>query len=413
VFGLRTVVAEDGPKLFGEAVLRPCRFVRDSARITVLAWAVILAACGAGQAARRDSSSHAAASSVRLVQVGSFHEPVYATGAPGDPSRVFVLERTGKVMLLQSGRRQAPPFLDITNSVRSRGQEQGLLGLAFPPNYASSGLLYLAYTMANNDIRIVQYQRSASNADLADPSTAHVVLTIDHHRYTNHNGGQLAFGPDGDLYVGVGDGGSENDPDNNGQNTNTLLAKILRIEPSPGGGYTIPRTNPFFGRSGKRPEIWAYGLRNPWRFSFDRQTGDLTIGDVGQDLQEEIDFARAGTGAGANYGWSIWEGRRRNKPGNAPHAIAPVLIVQHGSGSCAIIGGYVVRDRSLPSLYGRYLFGDNCRSPIESVSLRSGHATGLRATGLNVGSTSSFGQDARGHIYITSLNGPVYRIGRG
>jgi glucose/arabinose dehydrogenase len=236
------------------------------------------------------------------------------------------------------------------------------------------------------------------------------VLTIDHHQYTNHNGGQLAFGPDGYLYVGVGDGGSENDPENNGQNTNTLLAKILRIAPSPTGGYTVPHSNPFFGRPGKRAEIWAYGLRNPWRFSFDRQTGDLIVGDVGQDLQEEIDFARAGTGAGANYGWSVWEGRRRNKRGSAPHAIAPVITVLHGSGSCAIIGGYVVRDRSLGGLYGRYLFGDNCLSQIESVSLGRGHATGLRATGLNVSSTSSFGQDASGRIYITSLSGPVYRL---
>jgi glucose/arabinose dehydrogenase len=347
-----------------------------------------------------------------LAQVGSFRQPVYVTGAPGDPSRVFVLERTGRVMLLRSGHAQARPFLDIAGSVGSSGGEQGLLGLAFRPDYARSGLFYVYYTTPGNNIRVVQYQRSA-NANVANQASARVVLTIDHHRYTNHNGGQLAFGPDGHLYIGVGDGGSEGDPDNNGQNTGTLLAKILRIDPSPGGGYTVPRANPFVGRPGKRSEIWAYGLRNPWRFSFDRSTGDLIIGDVGQDLQEEIDVARAGTGAGANYGWSIWEGTHRYKSGNASHAVSPVLTAQHSSGYCAIIGGYVVRDRSLPGLYGRYLFGDNCRSQIESVSLRPGHASGRRATGLTVSAASSFGQDAAGHIYITSLNGPVYRIARG
>jgi glucose/arabinose dehydrogenase len=382
------------------------------ARIVGLALSVALAGCGSGAAAG-DSAPRVAAAGVRLVQVASLHQPVYVTGAPGDPSRVFVVQRTGQVMLLQNGHALARPFLDVTRSVRSDGGEQGLLGLAFPPDYTRSGFFYVYYTTAANNIRVVQYQRAAGNANLANQASAHVVLTIDHHRYTNHNGGQLAFGPDGHLYIGVGDGGSEGDPENNGQNTSTLLAKILRIDPSPGGGYTVPRTNPFVGRPGKRSEIWAYGLRNPWRFSFDRSTGDLTIADVGQDLQEEIDFAGAGRGAGGNYGWSIWEGNRRYKAGGASHAVPPVLIAQHSSGYCAIIGGYVVRDRSLPSLYGRYLFGDNCRSQIESVNLTRGHAAGRRATGLLVSATSSFGQDAGGHIYITSLDGPVYRVRRG
>lgn len=351
---------------------------------------------------------------MRLVQVGRFSQPVGVTGAPGDPSRVFVVQRTGQVMLMLSGHSQARPFLDISDLAYSQGSdEQGLLGLAFPSNYANSGLFYVDYTIADNDIRVVQYQRSASNPNLADPASARVVLTIDHHKYTNHNGGQLAFGPEGDLYIGVGDGGSEDDPEDNGQNTDTLLGKILRIDPSPGGGYTVPPTNPFVGQSGKRPEIWAYGLRNPWRFSFDHATGDLIIGDVGQDLQEEVDFAPAGTGAGANYGWSVWEGDRRNKPGVAANATFPVLIARHSSGYCAIIGGYVVRDRSLPSLYGHYLFGDYCRTQIESAKLGAGRATDLHATGLNVSATSSFGEDAAGHIYITSLNGPVYRIANG
>jgi glucose/arabinose dehydrogenase len=264
--------------------------------------------------------------------------------------------------------------------------------------------------MADNDVRIAQYSRSTSDPDLADPSSARTVLTIDHEAFSNHNGGELAFGPEGDLYIGVGDGGSEDDPDGNGQNTDTLLGKILRIAPSPGGGYTIPAGNPFSGRPHTRAEIWAYGLRNPWRFSFDRRTGALIIGDVGQDQEEEVDFAPAGTGAGANYGWSVWEGDRRNKLGSAPHAVFPNLVALHSAGYCAIIGGYVVRDRSVPSLYGRYLFGDNCRPQIESVRLRKGGASGLRATGLKVSGTSSFGEDADGHIYIASLDGPVFRL---
>jgi glucose/arabinose dehydrogenase len=315
------------------------------------------------------------------------------------------------VMLLLRGHMQPRPFLDISKLVYSQGSdEQGLLGIAFPADYAATGLFYVDYTTRSNDITVAQYQRSAANPNLANPAAARTVIQIDHHEFTNHNGGQLAFGPDHDLYIGVGDGGSEDDPNNNGQNTDTLLGKILRIDPSAGGGYTIPTGNPFAARAGRRPEIWAYGLRNPWRFSFDRESGALVIADVGQDLQEEVDFAPAGSGAGANYGWSVWEGDRRNKPGTAPHAVFPALVALHSDGYCAIIGGYVVRDRSLPGLYGRYLFGDFCRPQIESVTLGHGRATGLRATGLEVNATSSMGEDAGGHIYITSLNGPVYRI---
>jgi glucose/arabinose dehydrogenase len=377
-----------------------------------LAAALVLAACASGQASQRTAGllrGQTAAGGVRLDHLGDFDQPVYVTGPSGDPSRLFVLERRGRVMLLVGGHRRSRPFLTIA-AVNSGGNEQGLLGIAFAPDYARSGRFYVDYTTAGNDIEVVQYTRSAASADLADPASARRVLTIGHPAFTNHNGGQLAFGPEGDLYIGVGDGGSENDPHGNGQNTGTLLAKILRIHPSAGGGYTIPQGNPFAGRSGKRAEIWAYGLRNPWRFSFDRASGDMVIADVGQDLQEEIDFLPAGSGAGANFGWSIWEGFRRNKPGVAPQARRPSLIATHGDGYCAIIGGYVVRDRSLPSLYGRYLFGDFCRPQIESVSLDHGRAGGLRATGLNVQGTSSLGQDGSGHIYVTSLQGGLYRI---
>lgn len=396
--------------------------------IPALAVALSLVACGSGQAARSSGSASPPSSTVstpgagagagaarkqgvRLVRVGSFEQPIGVIGAPGDASRVFVLQRPGQIVLLRNGHTQAPPFLDISRSVYSQGgEEEGLLGLAFAPDYARSGRFYVDYTVQGSDIEIVQYRRSSANANVADPASARLVLRIPHHEFSNHNGGQMAFGPEGDLYIGVGDGGSEGDPHNNGQSTGTLLAKILRIAPSADGGYTIPSGNPFAGQAGKRAEIWAYGLRNPWRFSFDRTTGDMIVGDVGQDQQEEIDFIPAHTGAGANYGWSVWEGTRRNKPGSAPGAVSPTLTVSHSSGYCAIIGGYVVRDRTLPSLYGRYLFGDFCRPQIESVKLRAGHATGLRVTGLQVSTLSSMGQDASGHIYLTPLDGPVYRI---
>jgi glucose/arabinose dehydrogenase len=338
-----------------------------------------------------------------------FHAPTYLAAAPGDAQRLFVLEKAGRIIVVVNGHKRARPFLDITHLVQSGSTEQGLLGLAFAPDYRQSGRFYVAYTIANNDVRIAQYTRSASNPNVAGAGSARAVLTVPH-RYGNHNGGQLAFGPDGDLYIGIGDGGSEEDPMNLGQNTSVLDGKILRIRPGAGGGYSIPSDNPFVGRPGGRPEIWAYGLRNPWRFSFDRLTGDLAIGDVGQDEYEEIDFAPRGTGKGANYGWSIFEGRSRFKHGSAPGAVFPVLVAPHSAGYCAIIGGYVVRDRSLPSLYGRYLYGDDCKSQISSVKLNRGHARGNRPTGLSVNAMSSFGEDTAGHVYAVSLAGPVYRI---
>jgi glucose/arabinose dehydrogenase len=346
----------------------------------------------------------------RLIKVGTFSAPTYATGAPGDTQRLFVVEKAGRIALVLRGHWISRPFLDISNLVNSNSTEQGLLSMAFAPDYAHSRRFYVDYTDRTGDVRIVQYLRAAHNQNVAERSSAKTVLTIPHHNATNHNGGQLQFGPDNDLYIGVGDGGMENDPFRLGQNNRVLLGKLLRISPKAGGGYSIPAGNPFVGRVGKRPEIWAYGLRNPWRFSFDRRTGDLVIGDVGQDQQEEIDFAPRGSGAGANYGWSVWEGDRREHAGRAPGAVFPVLVKLHSQGYCAIIGGYVVRDRSLPSLYGRYLYGDDCKPQISSVKLTPGHARGDRFTGLSVPELSAFGQDTLGRIYAVSLAGPVFRI---
>jgi glucose/arabinose dehydrogenase len=381
--------------------------------LVAIAAIVIIAACGSstpsGAATVVDP---ARAQRIGLQRVGTFDQPVYLAAAPGDARRLFVVERPGRVVVLVGGRRQARPFLDISGRVNSGGGEQGLLSVAFAPDYQRSGRFYVFYTDGSNNLRIVQYRRAGHDTNRANASSARTVLTIDHRSETNHNGGQLQFGPDGDLYIGVGDGGSEGDPHNYGQNTRVLLGKLLRIAPRPGGGDAIPAGNPFRPGSGRRPEIWAYGLRNPWRFSFDRGTGDLVIGDVGQDTEEEIDFARRGHAAGGNYGWSIFEGDRRYKQGSAPRAIRPALVAPHSAGYCAIIGGYVVRDPALGSLRGHYLYGDNCKPQISAVVLSAGHARHNHATGLSVGSLAAFGQDNAGHIYAVSLAGPVYRIVR-
>jgi glucose/arabinose dehydrogenase len=378
------------------------------AAITVTA---LVGACGSSAPSGAATVAPAArASRIGLQRVGVFTQPVYVAAAPGDSHRLFVVERTGQIIVLVDGRRRGRSFLNISGEVNSSGSEQGLLSVAFAPDYQTSGSFYIDYTDASNNIRVVQYRRARANANLADPASARRVLTIDHHAETNHNGGQLEFGPDGDLYIGVGDGGSEDDPHNYGQNRGVLLGKLLRIAPRAGGGYTIPPGNPFAHHPGRREEIWAYGLRNPWRFSFDRRTGDLIIGDVGQDTEEEIDFARRGHGAGANYGWSVFEGDRRFKQGSAPGAIGPSVVARHTDGYCAIIGGYVVRDPALPALDGRYLFGDNCKAQINSVLIRAGRARQNRATGLSVSDLSAFGQDNAGRIYAVSLAGPVYRL---
>jgi glucose/arabinose dehydrogenase len=355
-----------------------------------------------------------AAAGVRLNQIGNFSSPIYVAAPPGDTHRLFVVERAGRIRVMKDGRTLGTPFLDISSNVRTDG-ERGLLSMAFAPDYARSGLFYVYYTDRTGDILIQELHRSASDADRAGGG-ARDVLTINHREFSNHDGGQLQFGPDGRLYAGVGDGGSEGDPRHHGQSLSTDFGKLLRLDPRrPGGGRGFGVSgNPFVRRRGARPEIWAYGLRNPWRFSFDRGTGDLVIGDVGQDAWEEVDFARRGTGRGANYGWSIFEGLHRYSGGSARGLVMPRLEKSHGSGFCAITGGYVVRDRALTSLYGRYLYGDLCASALRSVKLgRAGGASGDRAVGASVSQLVSFGEDASGHVYAVSLNGPVYRLAPG
>jgi glucose/arabinose dehydrogenase len=381
----------------------------------------VLVGCGSGDSAGARTepvtsigppAREAASKATRLVQVGTFESPVYVTSPPQDERRLFVVEQAGRIMVVRDGKKLATPFLDIRSLVTSGG-EQGLLSVAFPPDYASSKRFYVYYTDRSGDQRIVEYQ--ASSADRADAGSARQVLHMADPE-VNHNGGLLLFGPDKLMYVGTGDGGGGGDRHGsrgNAQSLGSLLGKILRIDPRESGGrpYTVPSSNPFVGRSGARGEIYAYGLRNPWRFSFDRRTGDLVIADVGQNAIEEVDFVRRGGGRGANFGWRVFEGRSRYTEGEkAPGAIAPVIETSHADGNCSITGGVVVRDRALAGLYGRYVFGDLCKPRLVSARLARPRAKDVRTTKLRVDQVSSFGEDARGHVYAVSLSGPVYRL---
>lgn len=349
---------------------------------------------------------------VRLAEIGSFEAPVFVAQPPGERRDLYVVEQGGRVVLVDDGEVVSEPFLDISGDVTAGG-EQGLLSIAFAPDYEQSGRFYVDFTDTEGDTRIQEFRRSESDPRVADPGTRRELLFVDQ-PFPNHNGGLLLFGPDRKLYIGLGDGGSAGDPMGNGQDLGTLLGKILRIDPLPSGGrpYGIPDSNPFVDEPDARPEIYAYGLRNPWRFSFDRVTGALSIGDVGQDAIEEIDLVTRREAAGANFGWSAFEGDEPfNSDQSAPGAIPPVLTYPLEGDNCAVTGGYVVRDESLRSLYGRYLYGDFCPGELRSFVARPGQdAEDDRPLGLQVPQLSSFAEDDRGRIYAISLEGPVYRL---
>jgi glucose/arabinose dehydrogenase len=394
-----------------------------------------LAACGSDDSSADTESAPAqtasggettrarpsAADGVRLVRVGRFEAPVYVTAPPGDRRRIFVVEQGGTIRVLRAGKRVARPFLDLRAKVTAGG-EQGLLSMAFAPDYAKTRRFYVNYTDRSGTQSVVEYRRSKASLDRA-LTRGRLVLRYDGVE-PNHNGGLLVFGPDRLLYIGTGDGGGANDEHGargNAQDLGSLLGKLLRIDPRPSGGrpYRVPASNPFVSRSGARGEIYSYGLRNPWRFSFDRSTGDLTIGDVGQGLIEEIDFATKGGASGANYGWRPFEGSRRT-PGirsseSAPDHVRPVIELTHDDGNCSVTGGYVVRDRAVPALNGRYVYGDFCKGQLRSARLSNGSASGDAAIrGVKkVDQLSSFGEDARGRVYVTSLDGTVYRFAAG
>lgn len=347
---------------------------------------------------------------VALEEVGDFEQPLYVTQPPSGDEAIFVVEQCGRIQRLEPGG-EPETFLDVSELVTCGG-EQGLLSVAFAPDYEASGLLYVNYTDSTGDSRTVEYARSASDPGRADPESDRELLRIEDFA-PNHNGGLLLFGPDDNLYLGMGDGGGAGDPERNGQDLTTLLGKILRIDPRARGGepYSVPNENPFADDPDARGEILAYGLRNPWRFSFDRQTDQLWIGDVGQDQLEEVNGPITGLGAGANFGWSAFEGTRRfNEDQEAPGAIEPTLEYPLDE-ACAVTGGYVVRDPALKTLVGRYLYGDFCAGELRSFTPAPGErARDDRPLGLDVPQLSSFGEDAAGHVYATSLDGAVYRL---
>ncbi len=360
-----------------------------------------------------DDRAAAAARGARLLRVATFSEPTYLTSPPGDRNRRFVTEREGRIRIVRGRTKLRTPFLDISGQVQTGG-ESGLLSMAFHPDYARNRRYFVYYVANDDSLNVDTYLASRSNPNRTEPGSRRRIIRQSHPRF-NHKGGQLQFGRDRKLYFGFGDGGGGGDPDENAQNTGRLLGKLLRVEPRPEGGYDVPRDNPFVSRGGSRPEVFAYGLRNPYRFSFDRRTGDLTIGDVGQDEVEEIDFVRASRRArrprgGVNFGWDVFEGRRRHESGSARGHVRPVIQRTHSQGSCSITGGYVIRDRSLGSLYGAYVYGDLCDPRLRVARLRSGRARGDRALGPRVSQIVSFGEDGRGRVHVISLDGGVFRL---
>jgi glucose/arabinose dehydrogenase len=338
--------------------------------------------------------------------------PLAIANAGDGSNRLFVAEQGGRVYTIDGGTVGSAPFLDISAKV-SGGGEQGLLGLAFHPDFPSDNRVFVDYTDTNGDTVVASFAVPAGTPDAVDPGTEVVILTVSQ-PYANHNGGAIAFGPDGYLYIALGDGGSGGDPQNNAQFLGTLLGKILRIDvdrSSGGKAYAIPASNPFVGTSGARGEIWLYGLRNPFRFSFDRATGDLWIGDVGQNKWEEVDVARAGVG-GLNFGWRIMEGDHCYNPSSGcPTAglTLPVVEYDHSLG-CAVIGGNVYRGSAYPVLRGGYLFTDECSGRTWAVSAAAKGAQALVQVGAAPGGIAGYGESESGELYAANLSGTVYRV---
>jgi uncharacterized protein (TIGR03437 family) len=346
----------------------------------------------------------------RLLPVASgIVAPTDIQNAGDGSGRLFFVQQNGIVRLSRNGAATLATFLDISAKTRANG-EQGLLGLAFSPNFAKNGRFYVNYTDLTGNTVIAQY-RVSTNPDVADATTATVVLTIPQ-PFPNHNGGQLRFGPDGYLYIGMGDGGSEGDPLHNGQNLGTLLGKMLRIDVESDPGHVhIPPDNPFVNTAGARPEIWAYGLRNPWRFSFDRATNDLWIADVGQDSFEEVDYQPASSHGGENYGWSVMEGMHCYQFGCSFKGFTlPVAEYSHAEG-CAVMGGFVYRGVVSPGLRGSYLYADWCSGVIWAVAHEGGEWAIRRLSTFNGAAITTFGQDEAGEIYLADANsGTIYHV---
>jgi glucose/arabinose dehydrogenase len=362
------------------------------------------------------ASSAGAAPAVTLKQVVTgLTKPVFVTSAGDSSGRLFVVEQGGKIRIVKNGVLDPTPFLDISDQV-SKGNEQGLLGLAFHPSYKTNGKFYVDFTRADGDTAINEYHVS-SDPDVASRATGRRIMTIDQ-PFSNHNGGGIAFGPDHYLYIGMGDGGSAGDPGNRARDLNSLLGKMLRIDiggTSAGRQYRIPTSNPYVGKTG-RDEIWSRGLRNPWRWSFDRLTGDLWIGDVGQNRYEEIDRSttteNASRGRGVDYGWHVMEGRHCYIPMtgcSTTGKILPVVEYSHSQG-CSVTGGYVYRGTQVPALAGRYVFADFCSGLMWTIS-RGARAPATKTLLMDLDfPPSSFGEDQAGELYVLDLNGTLYKF---
>jgi glucose/arabinose dehydrogenase len=345
--------------------------------------------------------------------ISGFTKPVHLTHAGDGSGRLFVVEQAGRILVVKKSQVNPLPFLDIVSLVGSNGNEQGLLSVAFHPDYVNNGYFWVYYTDKQGDTVVARYQVS-DNPDVADPTSATTVLNQSQ-PYVNHNGGQLVFGPDGYLYIGLGDGGAANDPRNNGQSLNTWLGKIIRIDVNNAQPYGVPADNPFVGHDQALFEIWSYGWRNPWRISFDRATGDMYIGDVGQNQYEEVDVELADTPGGQNYGWRIMEGAHCFESDSCDPAgqglVMPVAEYDHSQG-CSITGGYVYRGSQSPSLAGIYFYGDYCSGLIWGLR-RQADGDWEQALLLQSGHTiSSFGEDEAGELYLLNHNtGEVFQLG--
>jgi glucose/arabinose dehydrogenase len=364
------------------------------------------------------SRHEARAGGIAKHRIGTFDAPTYVTHAPGAPSFLYVVQRAGRIAVLKNGHRVRGSFLDIHGRVSTDG-ERGLLSMAFDPRYARNRAFYVYYTNRDGNIEVDRFHAKSNSR--AKAASRHPVIVIPHPGASNHNGGTLAFGPGGDLYLATGDGGFGGDPHENAQSRSVLLGKLLRIDPHARGkrAYSVPKGNPYVGKRG-RNEIYALGLRNPFRFSFYR--GHILIGDVGQSAWEEVDYTSRKNLRGANFGWDHFEGRHRlSFPGDneAPRPKhnyrPPILEYSHsasncGGGSCAITGGVVARDRRLGKLRGRYLYSDFYDGDIRSLVPHRRHARRDRSIGLHVDHPSSFGTGGRNQVYVTSLDGPVYRL---
>jgi glucose/arabinose dehydrogenase len=395
--------------------------------INVLAIALLVAACGGGGS--DTAPANPTGISLRLERIDSaslvFSFPLLLTAPPGDMTRLFVVEKGGRIKVVDKSTNSligTGTFLNITGLV-STGGEQGLLGVTFDPNYATNRRFYVSYTDTSGNSVIARYLVSTGNANVAVSAADRMILTLAQ-PFSNHNGGMIAFGPDGMLYIGFGDGGDAGDPGNRAQNKAELLGKLLRIDvsqsTSPQPAYTIPSDNPFVvGPAGARQEIWSLGLRNPWRYSFDRQTADLYIADVGQGNWEEVDVSTSasGGGRGTNYGWNVMEGNHCFSPSagcDMTGLTLPLLEYGHGNG-CSITGGYAYRGVAIPGLEGTYFYGDFCAGFVRSFRLVNGTATQVFDwTALRPGGNiTSFGEDGSGELYIMTSSGALYRIAQG